>query len=219
MDDTPLPSAPPQFDGVFRRRLHELFLWRRDVRRFRRDPVAPDLVDRLIALAALAPSVGNSQPWRFAKVDDPARRQAVRANFEACNRAALAAYRGERAALYARLKLSGLEEAPVQLAVFADGGTNAGGGLGRATMPETLRYSVVCAVHSLWLAARAHGLGLGWVSILDPEEIRRVLSVPASWSLVAYLCLGLPEEEHLDPELERHGWQARLAPHGFVVQR
>jgi 5,6-dimethylbenzimidazole synthase len=75
-------------------------------------------------------------------------------------------------------------------------------------MPEMLAYSVVCSVHTLWLAARARGIGVGWVSILDPETIARILDVPPSWQLVAYLCIGYPEEEHLDRELERAGWES-----------
>lgn len=210
---------PPEFDAGFCRRLEELYRWRRDVRRFRSDPLDATLLDRLLALAALAPSVGNSQPWRFVKVDDPGRRAAVRCNFEAANQAALAAYQGERAALYARLKLAGLDAAPVHLAVFGDEATPHGCGLGRATMPETLAYSVVGAVHALWLAARAHGVGIGWVSILDADDVRRRLDVPSTWRLIAYLCVGYPEEEHLDPELERHGWQARIGGDGIVLQR
>ncbi|MGF1641372.1 MAG: 5,6-dimethylbenzimidazole synthase [Rhodospirillales bacterium] len=212
-------DRPPQFDRNFRRQLEQLFRWRRDVRRFRPDPVDPSLIDALIGLAALAPSVGNSQPWRFVKVDDPARRDAVRRNFEACNGEALADHAGERAALYARLKLAGFDRAPVHLAVFNDRTTRHGHGLGRRTMPETLTYSVVGAVHALWLAARAHGVGVGWVSILDPEAVRATLDLPAGWTLVAYLCLGYPEEEHLDPELERHGWQRRIDLADVVVQR
>jgi 5,6-dimethylbenzimidazole synthase len=218
-DDATCACAPPDFDARFRNRLTELFLWRRDVRRFRTEPVAPQVLDQLIRLASLAPSVGNSQPWRFVKVDDGNRRAAVRRNFEACNRAALASYSGDRASLYARLKLAGLERAPVHLAVFADTTTALGAGLGRQTMPETLQFSVVCAVHSLWLAARAHGIGLGWVSILDPDEVARIVDVPRTWSLVAYLCLGYPDEEHLDPELARAGWQERVAADAFVLQR
>jgi 5,6-dimethylbenzimidazole synthase len=202
--------APPGFDAAFRRNLEALFRWRRDVRRFRNDPVDPALIDALIRLAALAPSVGNAQPWRFVTVDSARARAQVRANFEACNHDALAAYAGERAQLYARLKLDGLDQAPVHLAVFVDTETHLGHGLGRRTMPETLAYSVVGAVHALWLAARAHGVGLGWVSILDGERVRSTLALPASWRLIAYLCLGYPEEEHLDPELERHGWQPRI---------
>ncbi len=86
-------------------------------------------------------------------------------------------------------------------------------------MPETLTYSVVGAIHALWLAARAHGLGMGWVSILDPQAVSAVLEVPASWTLIAYLCLGYPEEDHADPELERHGWQDRFDAGRFIIQR
>jgi 5,6-dimethylbenzimidazole synthase len=196
-----------RFDAAFQGRLQELLRWRRDVRHFRRDAIDPDLIERLLDLACLAPSVGHSQPWRFVRVDSPAARAAVRANFLACNEAALAAYEGERARLYAGLKLAGLDEAPVHLAVFCDHGTRSGLGLGRRTMPEMLPYSVVTAVHTLWLAARAHGLGLGWVSILDPARLCADLDVPAAWQPVAYLCLGYSEAEHDRPELERVGWQ------------
>ncbi len=91
--------------------------------------------------------------------------------------------------------------------------------LGRRTMPETLRYSVVAAVQTLWLAARAAGLGVGWISILEPEIVTRVLEVPESWALIAYLCIGLPVEEHLDPELDRHRWQQRLDVERTIVRR
>ncbi|MBK8175425.1 MAG: 5,6-dimethylbenzimidazole synthase [Rhodospirillales bacterium] len=217
----PVPiDRPPQFDAAFCRKLEELFRWRRDVRRFRTDAVDPGMIDKLIALAMLAPSVGNSQPWRFVKVDDTARRAQVRANFEACNRAALATYDGARASVYARLKLAGLDRAPVHLAVFVDGATDLGHGLGQRTMPETLTWSVVGAVHALWIAARAQGIGLGWVSIIDPGAVQAICEVPATWQLVAYLCLGWPEEEHLDPELHRAGWQRRLeALDQVIVQR
>src|SRR5262249_35139177 len=134
--------------------LADLIAWRRDVRRFRRDPVPAALIERLLDLACLAPSGGNSQPWRFVRVDDPARRAAIVASFEACSRAALDAYGEDLARRYATLKLEGLRLAPIQLAVFCDRGTEQGHGLGRQTMPETLEYSVVGAIHTLWLAAR-----------------------------------------------------------------
>lgn len=213
------PPAAPRFDAAFRDQLEALFRWRRDVRRFRGDPVRADDMTRLLELAALSPSVGNSQPWRFVLVEDPARRAAVRRHFEACNADAKAGYAGDRAALYARLKLAGLNEAPVHLAVFADVEATAGHGLGRRTMPETLAYSVVGAVHTLWLAARARGIGVGWVSILDPREVARILDVPPAWRLIAYLCIGYPEEEHLDPELVRHGWQQRHAADAWIFKR
>ncbi|HTV33114.1 MAG TPA: 5,6-dimethylbenzimidazole synthase [Methylocella sp.] len=202
---------PPAFDAHFQARLKELFEWRRDVRRFRPDPVDAALIETLIETATLAPSVGNSQPWRFVSVESASVRAAVLASFETCNAAALKSYEGERAALYASLKLAGLREAPVHLAVFCDGSAEAGFGLGRKTMPETLDYSVVAAIHTFWLAARAQNLGVGWVSILNPEDICRLLDVPPAWKLIAYLCVGFPLEEHLAPELERYGWQAHLA--------
>ena len=98
------------------------------------------------------------------------------------------------------------------MAVYCDEATEQGHGLGALTMPETRRYSTVCALHTFWLAARARGLGVGWVSILDPEGIAEALDVPRSWAFIGYLCVGFPREEHLIPELERAGWQAR-EPH------
>ncbi len=213
------PPSGPGFDADFRARLHELFVWRRDVRRFRGDPVAPGLIEELLADATLAPSVGYSQPWRFVLVETAERRAAVLENFRRSNRQALSAYAGERAKLYASLKLAGLVEAPVHLAVFCEENTAVGDGLGRQTMPETLRYSVVMAVYTLWLAARAHGLGVGWISILDAEEARRSLDVPVDWSLVAYLCIGYPEAEHAEPELARAGWEQRQDPAMSILKR
>jgi 5,6-dimethylbenzimidazole synthase len=207
------------FGQPFQAELAELLAWRRDVRHFRTDPVPEAVVERLLDLACLAPSVGNSQPWRFVAVESAARRQAIIANFEAANAEALGGYRGERAALYAGLKLSGLREAPVHLAVFCDESTGQGLGLGRKTMPETLRYSAVIAVHTLWLAARARGLGVGWVSILDPVAAAQALDVSAAWSLVAYLCLGWPLEDRAEPELQQRGWQARDTACRQVLRR
>ncbi|HLG79904.1 MAG TPA: 5,6-dimethylbenzimidazole synthase [Bradyrhizobium sp.] len=203
-------SRPPQFDAAFRAQFAELVRWRRDVRRFRNDPVDPKLLEKLLALTACAPSVGLSQPWRFVLVESPERRLAIRDNFAQANKSALEGYGGERQARYARLKLEGLTQAPIHLAVCADETTTQGHGLGRQTMPETIRYSVVAAIQTLWLAARAEGLGLGWISILDPDAVRSTLDLPPQWTFIAYLCLGWPEEEHDDPELERHGWQERM---------
>ena len=206
---TETSGKSPHFDAAFRERFAELLRWRRDVRRFRDDPIPGQLIEKLLALASLAPSVGLSQPWRFVLVETPERRAAIRENFAKANDTALNGYAGERQARYARLKLEGLSQAPVHLAVCADETTGQGHGLGRQTMPETIRYSVVAAIQTLWLAARAEGLGVGWVSILDPEAARATLDLPPGWSFVAYLCLGWPEEEHDDPELERRGWEQR----------
>jgi 5,6-dimethylbenzimidazole synthase len=207
------------FDAAFRERLHELFIWRRDVRRFRTDKLPEGALDRLIALACLAPSVGLSQPWRFVIVDDAARRAAVLDAFRSANAEALEAYSGELAARYAGLKLAGLGEAPGHLAVFADRGTETGHGLGRRTMPEMAEYSAVAAVTTMWLAARAEGIGMGWVSILDPPRIAAILEVPTEWRFIGYFCLGYPQSDEISPELERAGWERRQPVDAFVLRR
>lgn len=207
------------FDDAFRARLRDLLLWRRDVRRFRRDPLPNGAVEGLVELASLAPSVGLSQPWRFVVVDDEVARAAIRQNFATCNADALAAQSQERAALYARLKLAGLEEAPCHLAVFADRSTAQGHGLGRHTMPEMIEYSAVTAVHTIWLAARAQGIGMGWVSILDPKAVAALLNVPAEWKFIGYFCLGYPQLDDTVPELEQMGWEERRLSSSVLIRR
>jgi 5,6-dimethylbenzimidazole synthase len=200
---------PVEFDHAFRVHLRELLMWRRDVRRFRRDALPNGALEALIELACLAPSVGLSQPWRFVIVEDPARRTAVRENFATCNAQALAAQDSCRASTYARLKLAGLEEAPAHFAVFADRSTTQGHGLGRRTMPEMIEYSAVTAVHTIWLAARAQGIGMGWVSILDPAVLAEILDVSTDWKFIGYFCLGYPQTDDAIPELEQAGWEQR----------
>jgi 5,6-dimethylbenzimidazole synthase len=117
------------------------------------------------------------------------------------------------------LKLAGLREAPCHLAVFADRSTIVGHGLGRRTMPEMADYSVVTAMFSIWLAARAEGVGMGWVSILDPVAISKVLDVPLDWRLIGYFCLGYPQDEDESPELERVGWEQRRKSGKFIFRR
>ncbi len=207
------------FDEAFRAKLRDLLVWRRDVRRFRDAPLPEGMLERLIETACLAPSVGLSQPWRFVIVDEPGRRQAVVEDFTACNADALSAYTGDRAARYAELKLAGLKEAPCQFAVFADRETGQGHGLGRRTMPEMIEYSVVTAVYTLWLAARAEGVGMGWVSILDPIRIGGILDVPRSWRFIGYFCLGYPLAESDAPELERVGWEKRSCARSVILRR
>jgi 5,6-dimethylbenzimidazole synthase len=212
-------SASVSFDAAFRAQLCDLLLWRRDVRRFRRDPPPDGTLEALIELASLAPSVGLSQPWRFVIVDDRAVRKAVRNNFEACNAQALAAQAADRTGLYAKLKLAGLDEAPVHFAVFADRATGQGHGLGRRTMPEMIEYSAVMAVHTMWLAARAQGIGLGWISILDPTEMTLILNVPPEWKFIGYFCLGYPRADDTVPELEQAGWERRRLAAATIIRR
>lgn len=207
----------PEFDDLFREKLHTLFVWRRDVRQFKPDPLPKGLLETLVAMADLSPSVGLSQPWRFVSVEEPKRRMLVCESFERANAAALSDYSGERASLYAKLKLEGLRECPVHLAVFCDEATAQGEGLGRKTMPEMLHYSVVAAISTFWLTARAHGVGVGWVSILEPDVVSNALAVPKEWRLIGYLCVGYPKEQSVEPELSTAGWEARQPQE--IIQR
>ena len=212
-------SALAPFDEAFRLRLRDLLVWRRDVRRFRTDPLPAGTLERLIDIACLAPSVGLSQPWRFIVVEDPGRREIVRDAFKASNADALKAYSGELGTKYAALKLAGLEEAPCQFAVFADRATPVGHGLGRRTMPEMAEYSVVTAISMMWLAARAEDIGMGWVSILEPARMNDILDVPDSWRFIGYFCLGYPQIESDRPELESAGWERRRNSQACVLRR
>jgi 5,6-dimethylbenzimidazole synthase len=199
----------PTFDDSFRAELETLFAWRRDVRHFRTDPLPEGAMERLLTVAQLAPSVGNAQPWRFVRIGSAGLREALALHVDAASARAAERYDAERAAAYRALKLHGLREAPEIVAVFSDEAPLAGHGLGIQTMPEALRYSTVLAIHTLWLAARAEGIGLGWVSILDPGPITALLDVPTHWTMVALLCIGYPTEASDTPELERRGWQKR----------
>jgi 5,6-dimethylbenzimidazole synthase len=212
-------EAPPEFDAAFRARLRDLLVWRRDVRRFRREALPSGTIERLIELAAHAPSVGLSQPWRFVLVDAPQRRAAVREIFQHCNAEALMVQPPERRSHYARLKLSGLDEAPCHLAVFSERAPRQGHGLGRLTMPETTDYSAVMAAHTLWLAARAEGIGMGWVSILDPAAVAAALDVPREWRFIGYFCLGYPQTADAVPELQRENWEHRRPATEALLRR
>ncbi|MEO0464410.1 MAG: 5,6-dimethylbenzimidazole synthase [Pseudomonadota bacterium] len=199
--------------------LRELVARRRDVRRFEATHVDQAILDDIFHLVEGAPSVGNSQPWRWVRVDSPEARAKVKTSFEAANDAARQVVPEDKRELYSDLKLAGLDKAPLQFAVFCDTEPAQGSGLGRQSQPETLHYSVACAIMIFWLAAKAKGLGVGWVSILDPAEVSDCLEVPESWDLIAYLCVGYPEEEHYDPELERYGWQDRNWSKDHVIKR
>lgn len=196
-----------KFSSDQRATLLDVLTWRRDIRHFRTDPVDEAVLARLQSVMDLAPSVGNARPWRVLRVDAPDLRAAVRANFTAANARAAAQYSGTQAQEYHKLKLAGLDRAPVQLAVFTETGPVEGHGLGRQTMPETLRQSTAMAIHTLWLAARVENLGLGMVSILEPEGVARLLDVPETWEFTAWLCLGHPEFDDDTPLLHRAGWQ------------
>lgn len=199
------------FSDSDREAIYRVITARRDVRRgFLDAPLPDELLSRLLAAAHSAPSVGLMQPSRFILVRDTAIRQAVHDIFAGANAQAADSYEGEQRRQYAGLKLEGILEAPQNLCVICDACSERGHGLGRHTMPETALYSTVCAIQNLWLAARAEGVGVGWVSILDPERLREILCIPEHFTLVAYLCLGYVDHFASQPELERYGWEKRI---------
>jgi len=199
------------FDVQERDAVYRAIATRRDVRRgFLDKPLPDDLIHRLLSAAHSAPSVGLMQPSRFILVRDHGIRRAVHAAFLQANEQAMATYTGERREQYARLKLEGILEAPQNLCVVSDLESERGHQLGRHTMPETAIYSTVCAIQNLWLAARAEGVGVGWVSILDPPRLAEILQIPANILPVAYLCLGYVNRFGTQPELERYGWESRV---------
>jgi 5,6-dimethylbenzimidazole synthase len=201
----------PAFNEAEREAVYKVIAERRDVRRgFVETPLPDDLIGRLLAAAHSAPSVGLMQPSRFILIRDFATRKTVHEIFEAANRRAFDSYSGEQAQRYSRLKLEGILEAPQNLCVLCDRGSERGHGLGRQTMPETAVYSTVCAIQNLWLAARSEGVGMGWVSILDPTKLCDLLKIPNHLTLVAYLCLGYVESFASEPDLERFGWERRV---------
>ncbi|HVJ07827.1 MAG TPA: 5,6-dimethylbenzimidazole synthase [Acidisarcina sp.] len=184
---------------------------RRDVRSdFLPDPLPQDLLLRLLGAAHQAPSVGLMQPWRFLVIESRTIREEIFEIFQDASAQEHQTYSGEREQLYSRLTLQGILTAPVNLCVVCDSDSSRGHSLGRHTMPETALYSAVCAIQNLWLAARAEGVGVGWVSILHPERVKAVLKIPASMTLVGYFCMGFVKNFAPEPELEQAGWERRL---------
>jgi 5,6-dimethylbenzimidazole synthase len=187
--------------------LLQLLSWRRDVRHFEQTPLTAQQIAKLLDAIDLAPSVGNSRPWKFVRVQSDTLRDRIYQNFLKSNSDAAGAYSGEDAEKYDKLKLAGLKEAPLQLAVFTDTEPSAGKGLGRQTMPETLTYSTIIAIHNLWLVARTMNIGVGWVSILEQSKLNKILDVPEEWQFTAYLCIGHPSFNSKTPELHEKDWQ------------
>lgn len=192
--------------GLYRA-IHE----RRDVRsQFLPDPIAPDVLARLLKAAHHAPSVGFMQPWDFVMIDRLEVKRAVKALHHQANAEAAGNYAGERAAQYRRLKLEGIVDSPINLCITCDRQRGGPHVLGRNTMLDTDLFSTCLAVQNLWLAARAEGIGVGWVSIVDPARLAQTLGLPEHVYPLAYLCLGYVSEFLPKPELEIAGWRQRL---------
>lgn len=209
--DTSGKAPARRFDDQERQALYDIINNRRDVRNeFRPDPVAPATLRRILAAAHAAPSVGLTQPWDFLLIRDPRRRADVHAAFLRANAEAEEMFEGHRKALYRSLKLEGILTSPLNICVTCD--RNRGGKvvLGRTHDKNMDLYSTVCAVQNLWLAARAEGVGIGWVSIFRPQDLRDLLGIPDHVEIVAYLCAGYIDELYTKPELEARDWRARL---------
>jgi len=198
------------FSAAERAALYRVIESRRDVRAFRTDSIGTETLARILGAAHHAPSVGLMQPWNFIVIRDAATKSRVKALFHVQNEVAMANYNGDRADLYGSLKLEGIEEAPINLCVTCDRTRSGPHVLGRNTVVDTDLYSTCCAVQNLWLAARVEGVGVGWVSILDYDDLRPILGIPATVVPVAYLCIGYPREFLDEPELQRRGWATRL---------
>jgi 5,6-dimethylbenzimidazole synthase len=206
-----VPSPVSPFTDAERGGVYRAIYERRDVRsRFIAASLPDEVLARILGAAHHAPSVGFMQPWEFIVITDAIVRRAVRQQFEDTNARAATAYVGERRDLYDRLKLQAIEDSAVNLCVTCDPTVARGHGLGRHTMPETAMYSAVCAIQNCWLAARAENVGVGWVSIVEVDALRRILAIPDHVVIVGYLCLGYVSGFDAEPELEAKGWEHRV---------
>ena len=199
------------FDQAARDAVYRVIFSRRDVRsEFLPDALDDATLARLLLAAHHAPSVGYMQPWNFIVIRDASRRREVRDLFLAARMQELPNISEDRQALYRKLKLEGICESGLNLCITCDRRRSENSPLGRWHNPQMDLYSTVCAVQNFWLAARAEGIGVGWVSILDTQALRQLLRIPEHAVPVAYLCVGRVSEFAPRPDLEAHGWAKRL---------
>lgn len=210
-------AASEEFSNLDQDVIHRLILARRDIRQFRSEPIGENALFRILGAAHAAPSVGLMQPWNFILIDSLDIRQQIKSSFAAVNAGEQSQLAGDpRSNLYGSLKLEGILEAPLNIAVTCDHSRGGPFVLGRGPMPRTAAYSVCLAIENLWLAARVEGVGVGWVSILDPEAVTEILGLPSEVELIAYLCIGYPIEFRPKPLLEEVGWRSREQLQPFV---
>ncbi|SMF83161.1 5,6-dimethylbenzimidazole synthase [Pseudobacteriovorax antillogorgiicola] len=197
----------PKFSIEDQELLKQIMVHRRDIRgnRFTPEQISDDDLQQVIDAAFLAPSVGYSQPWKIVVIQSPATRAVILENFDRANASAENQFHGQRKQVYSKLKLEGIKECSHLLAVYYR--EPIGPVLGQTTMKEAGPYSVVCAIQNMWLMARAKNIGLGWVSILDSQDLNEQLQVPAGFKLVALLCLGYVDQFPEEPELKTLGWE------------
>ncbi|MES9961356.1 MAG: 5,6-dimethylbenzimidazole synthase [Sedimenticola sp.] len=211
MENRPAIQSDPYFSVEEQAAVYRAIFTRRDVRgQFRPDPVPDEVLARILRAAHHAPSVGFMQPWNFLLLHSRERRRQVHALFTEANREAAGLFEGERRKRYSELKLEGIMRAPVNLCITCDRERSGPVVLGRTHDLSMDLYSSVCAVQNLWLAARAEGVGVGWVSIFDREKLKCLLGLPESVVPVAYLCIGYVDDFFQEPELASRGWRQRL---------
>ncbi len=211
------PAGP--FSAEEQAAVYRAIYTRRDVRsQFLQRPVEPDVLNRLLTAAHHAPSVGFMQPWNFIVIRDGETRSRIRFAFENSNAEAATMFEGERRTLYSSLKLEGIASAPINLCITCDRERGGPVVLGRTHNRDTDLYSTVCAVQNLMLAARAEGIGVGWVSIFKDDAIRTILGLPDHVVPVAYLCIGYVAELYTKPELETKGWAKRAELKSLIFE-
>lgn len=203
-------SAEVTFTPAEREAVYKAVFARRDVRRFLSLPIPSEAVERILLAAHHAPSVGFMQPWNFIVIREPYTKKLIKEAFLLARSQETERFSGERKKLYLSLKLEGIEEAPLNICVTCDSTRHGPAVLGRSLIPQTDIYSTCCAIQNLWLAARAEGLGVGWVSILSEERLKEILRIPVHIEVVGYLCVGYPERFEAKPGLESLGWLDRL---------
>lgn len=204
------PQARDEFTVEAKRAVYDVIELRRDVRHFRPDvEVAADVLERILQAAHCAPSVGLSQPWGFVLVRDRVVRTRIRDSFLRARELEAARYPEPRRTAYLAHRLEGILEAPLNVCVAVDLRPRAEHVLGTVLQPEALRASACCAVQNLWLAARVEGIGVGWVSLVEPDALRRELALPPGVEPIAYLCVGHPVAWRNTPMLEETGWRER----------
>ncbi len=203
-------SAQATFTPSERDAVYKAIFARRDVRRFLSSPIPADAIERILLAAHHAPSVGFMQPWNFIIIREAHKKRLIKDAFLSARSQEAERFSGDRRDLYLSLKLEGIEESPVNVCVTCDSTRHGPAVLGRSLIPQTDLYSTCCAIQNLWLAARAEGLGVGWVSIISEQAVKEILRIPDQVAVVGYLCIGYPARFELKPELESVGWLARL---------
>jgi len=207
-----------EFNDTWKKGVYNAIFRRRDIRTFRNEPVDDETMARILFAANESPSVGFMQPWNFIVIKDRTTRQSIRDHVETHRIKAGNIYDDEKKNQYLKLKLEGILCSALNICVTCD--TTRGGDkvLGRQTMPETDVYSVCLAIQNLWLAARAEGVGVGWVSILEPEFLNDILAIPKHVVPVAYLCVGYTDDFPERPLLETIQWRGKLSAHELMYE-